>query len=279
MLFRSLDDKMDIQVDGILLHAVLRPSELVPYYIYEPDPCWKLEDIAKQVINVSVLDNSSIGPSLELSATTSRSLKDLTHLLQPFKAYNQLKRLQINVYRHRTGCIDELVNLWPQRLTELRISGRWTGYSSFISPQTECNSMEKLEVDFFETGIPTGLCRSITELVLNSCEFKDPATWNGLAQSLSQLCCLNALWLDVSKIWHHRNRHDLTQVESASLRALDIRGNAATHKLAALFSGCHIERLAYSSEYFEDVEESFPEVTLVCLLAVSTPHRHNFSES
>lgn len=114
-----------VYVDGILSYVIFHPSLIFPYLPQlSPRKRWKLQEIAKQPIKHTILDNAPLTRSLELHAkvagVSNGSLKEFIHILQSTNTLHRLKSLYVSPDL-RYIALRELTEVWPPNLEDLRV--------------------------------------------------------------------------------------------------------------------------------------------------------------
>lgn len=218
-------DKVFIYVDGLLPHAVFNAPILLPHYVNHFSNDWTLQDIAKQGIKKSILEDDQLTNSIELRVKTFRSTSGLRSLME---FPHQWKSLLVIV---NPIPIDESIDLIVERCEKLSLVSR--SVPSSVPPEKSRTTRRSLKTIFLSFITLTaffnrGLLSSILNLSLYGL---DPSSFSNydtfknavdeLPRILSQLPCLNELKIDGLK--GYRDDLDaLPRVNSISLRCLYI---------------------------------------------------------
>lgn len=266
--FNKLECEGDVYVDGILLRAIFNPSSLLPYYIKDLNgneaKHTRLQDVATGIIKISVLDDPSFVNSLELRAQTEAGgFKALIQVLQPTKAFHQLKSLSIQI--SESFDFDELLSAWPPQLQELSIPGDNLIFNNSSPFQVNCGSLRTLEIDHFYPTVGMQFRSSLTRLILTENGFINDSMLDNLVCMLSQLACLEELcfpgYVKVTALEDANTSERIPRVKSASLRSLDV---GICYEISVIFLDCYITKLDILSRQLEVVRTSFLYVRDIC---------------
>lgn len=261
-------DKVFIYVDGLLPHAVFNASILLPHYENPFSNDWTLQDIAKQGIKKSILEDARLTNSIELRVKTFRSTSGLRSLME---FPHQWKSLLVIV---NPIPIDESIDLIVERCEKLSLVSR--SVPSSVPPEKSRTTRRSLKTIFLSFITLTaffnrGLLSSILNLSLYGL---DPSSFSNydtfknavdeLPRILSQLPCLNELKIDGLK--GYRDDLDaLPRVNSISLRCLYIHvDDAIAIPFLSLFSSCRVDcfklEIQVEGEKLREAERIVPHV-------------------
>lgn len=258
--------KAAVYVDGLLPNAVHNPSLLFLHYEECFNAKWSLEDIGKQPVKATVLEDASLRKHIRLRI---KPFNDFS-VLHPLTKYPvQWTNLSADVYYLRmVGFIDMFKSCLP-RLEMLKINAYSVPPSGAIVPlQGSCYlKIADLSFNAFSSFFDSGLLNSITSLRLNEVSasrfFSRDAFMKALEDLphvLSQLPCLYKLsFLDCPRYEVLKN---LSRVNSASLHSLDVDGYYDTSVIAFLnlLKDCRIDCVGVRGDFLEGVERLFSDV-------------------
>lgn len=265
-------EKPTVYLDGLLPHAVLKPSLLLPHYEDPFHAEWTLEEIGKQTMKQTVLDDALLIKHTELRVETMwyRAMS----LLRPLMVYpHQWKKIDIRVDWFAMNNFIDVFGPCLPRLEELTIDSDRVTSSDAVTP-FQGSQLKKVNLLFsiFSAFPNAGVLDFVTSLTLNwdgSRRFRSDDAFKkalvDLPDMLSQLPCLQEL-----SVWRMKCTSDdlagLPRVASTSLRSLDVYGYPdSSIAFLNLFSACHIDHVGISADILQEVERLFGDAQRVCI--------------
>lgn len=261
-----------IYVDGLLPITVLSPSLSLPHYAETFSTKWTIEDISRQNIKQTVIDEASLSNCITLRLESCRNRSSDLRPLMNFP--HRWKLREVGSHPFSMENFTNLFNSCLPRLEELDIYAGSVESSSII-PLLQSSYLKKVDLTFnvFPTFFNSGIMNDITNLSLTRVsqgQFASDSVFQkalyDLPHMLSHLTSLNKLsiWGLGSGCGHH-DLNRLSSIESTSLRILDITGYSYDHAMPflSLFTKCHINRIYLRGEYLDGVEEFFRDIQYI----------------
>lgn len=258
----------DVYIIGLLLPAVYNPSLLLPHYKECFNSKWTLEDIGKQEVKQTVLEDPLLINHIKLHDVTSS--RHNISVLRPLVNHTlRWKRLSNKLSSFSMEEFIDFVKPCLQHLEELAVYTTSVTSSGAITPLNSSSlHTVYLSLNIFSDFLDSGILNTVTSLTLlfgfnYTDRSKSQKVLEEFPGMLSQLRCLREL-----VVWHlHRSIDDiiaLPRVNSSSLRSLDIDGGSrCVVAFMKVFENCGINSITVQADVLQGIEGLFSNVSKV----------------